>query len=194
MAIIGSTLNFVTLAISTTGSLRYLTASVIFGAVLAGRYVTLRWSTNHHPVQRRVAVAVGALATACFLAASAIQLSQPAPSPPAVGLATFLESHGLISGAGDFWAASLTTVESDNAVSLRPVVPGPGATLEAYNKGDDPGWFADHSFPFAVYPSGTASSSPTQVSLRTASATWGRPSTTHDIAGYVVLVWTDRSL
>lgn len=189
VAIIASTLNIVILAASATGSLRYLTGSVIFGAVLAGRYVTLWWSADHPAVQRRTAVAVGAFATACFLAASAVQLSQPAPSPPAVRLAAFLESHGLTSGVGDFWAASLTTVESGNAVSIRPVGPGPDATLEAYNKGDDPGWFAGHSFQFAVYPSTTAASSTTEVSLRTASATWGRPSTTYDVAGYVVLVW-----
>ena len=125
----------------------------------------------------------------CFLAAAAVQLSQPAPSSPAVGLATFLEAHGLTSGIGDFWASSLTTVESGGAVAVRPVVPGPDATLEAYNKGDDPGWFAGQSFQFVVYPSSTADSSPTQVSLRTASATWGRPSTTYRVAGYVVLIW-----
>ena len=189
VAIIGSTLNFVTLAVTSTGYLRYLTASVIFGAVLAGRYVTLWWSADHPPVQRRTVVAVGAIATACFLAANAVQLSQPAPGPPAVRLAAFLESHGLTSGVGDFWASSLTTVESGNAVAVRPVVPGPDATLEAYNKGDNPGWFAGHSFQFAVYRSTTAASNPTQVSLSTASATWGRPSTTYEVAGYLVLVW-----
>ncbi len=189
VATFGSTLNFLVLAASTTGYLRYLTASVIFGAVLAGRYVTLWWSSDHPPVQRRTAAAVGGVAVACFLAASGVQLSQPAPSSPAVRLAAFLESHGLTSGVGDFWAASLTTVESGDAVSIRPVVPGPDTVLEAYNKGDDPGWFAGHSFQFAVYPDTTAASSPTQVSLRTASATWGRPSTTYDVAGYVVLVW-----
>jgi hypothetical protein len=108
-----------------------------------------------------------------------------------VRLATFLESHGLTSGVGDFWVASLTTVESGNAVSIRPIVPGPDLKLEAYNKGDDPGWFAGHSFQFVVYPSTTAASSSTQVSLRTASATWGRPSTTYDVAGYIVLEWPD---
>jgi len=189
LAVIGSALSFVILAASTTGYLRYLTASVIFGAVLAGRYVTLWWSTDRPSVQRRAAVAVGTFATSCFLAASVVQLSQPAPSPPAVRLAAFLESHGLTSGVGDFWVASITTVESGNAVSIRPVVADRDATLEAYNKGDVPGWFAGHSFQFAVYPSTTEASSPTQVSLRTASATWGRPSTTYDVAGYVVLVW-----
>ena len=164
---------------TSTGYLRYLTASVIFGAVLAGRYVTLWWSADHPPVQRRTVVAVGAIATACFLAANAVQLSQPAPGPPAVRLAAFLESHGLTSGVGDFWASSLTTVESGNAVAVRPVVPGPDATLEAYNKGDNPGWFAGHSFQFAVYRSTTAASNPTQVSLSTASATWG--SSVHDV-------------
>ena len=48
---------------------------------------------------------------------------------------------------------------------------------------------AGHRFQFAVYPSSTAPSSPTQVSLRTASATWGRPSRTYHVAGYTVLVW-----
>ena len=187
VAIIGSTLTFVTLAVSSTGYVRYLTASVIFGAVLAGRYVTLWWSADRPPVRRRVALAVGAFATACFLAACAVQLGQPAPSPPAVRLAAILESHGLTSGVGDFWAASLTTVESGDAVSIRPVVPAPDATLEAYNKGDNLGWFDGHSFQFPVYPSRIAASDPTQVALRTASATWGRPSTTYDVAGYVVL-------
>jgi len=189
-ATLGATLNFVILAGSATGYLRYLTATVIFGAVLAGRYVTLWWSLERPVVQHRTASAVGAVTTACFLAASAVQLGQPAPSPPAVGLATFLEAHELTSGIGDFWVSSLTTVESGGTVAVRPVVPGPDATLEAYNKGDDPGWFAGHSFQFVVYPGTTADSSPTQVSLRTASATWGRPSATYHVAGYVVLIWS----
>ena len=189
IALVGSTLNFVALAATSSGYVRYLTASVIFGAVLAGRYVTLWWATDHPTVLRRTVLAIGVLATTAFLAASAVQLSRPAPSHPTVRLAAFLESHGLTSGVGDFWAASLTTVESNGVVSVRPVVPDSSTTLEAYNKGDDPGWFAGHSFQFVVYPNSTAPSSPTQVSWLTADATWGRPSRTYDVAGYVVLVW-----
>ena len=189
VAVVASTLNFVILAASTTGYLRYLTATVIFGAVLAGRYVTLWWSASHPAVLRRTATAVGSLAMACFLVTSGIQLSQPAPRSPAVRLAVFLRSHRLTSGVGDFWTASLTTVESGTAVTIRPVVPGPDATLEAYNKGDDPGWFAGHLFQFVAYPNTTADSSSTQVSMHTATATWGPPSTVYRVAGYHVLVW-----
>ncbi len=118
-----------------------------------------------------------------------MQLAEPVTTSPAIRLTSFLESHHLTSGTGDFWVASLTSVESGNAVTIRPVVPDRGGTLEAYNKGDDPGWFAGHPFQFVVYPATSAPDSPTQVSLRTASATWGRPSATYDVAGYVVLVW-----
>ena len=176
VATIGPALNFIFLAAGPSGYQRYLTATVIFASVLAGRFVTLWWASDHRRVLRRWFVAVGVVSMGCFLAASAVQLSRPAPATPAARLASFLQAHHLTSGVGDFWAASLTTVESDGAVAVRPVVPGPDGTLEAYNKGDDPGWFAGRSFQFVVYPDTTAPGSPTQVSWRTVTATWGRPS------------------
>jgi hypothetical protein len=189
VATIGPAVNFIFLAASVSGYERYLTATVIFASVLAGRFVTLWWASDRRPALRRWGVAIGALSMGCFLAASAVQLSQPAPSTPDARLASFLQGHHLTSGVGDFWAASLTTVESDGTVAVRPVVPGPDGRLEAYNKGDDPGWFAGRSFQFVVYPDTSAPTSSTQVSLRTVTDTWGRPSGTYHVAGYVVLVW-----
>ena len=188
-ATIGPALNFVFLAAGPSGYQRYLTATVIFASVLAGRFVTLWWASDHGRVPRRWFMAIGAVSMGCFLAASAVQLSRPAPAAPAARLASFLQARHLTSGVGDFWVASLTTVESGGAVAVRPVVPGPDGTLEAYNKGDDPGWFAGRSFQFVVYPDTTAPGSPTQVSLHTVTQTWGPPSGTYDVAGYVVLVW-----
>jgi len=189
VATVGPVLNFIFLAASTSGYQRYLTATVIFGSVLAGRIVTLWWASDRGRVLRRWAVGIGVLSIGCFVAASGVQLSQPAPSTPAARLASFLESAHLTSGVGDFWAASITTVESGGTVAVRPVVPDSDGKLEAYNKGDVPGWFADQSFRFVVYPRSNSPTSPTQVSLRTAVNTWGRPSKVSDVAGYVVLVW-----
>ncbi len=189
VASIGPALNFIVLSGPSLTYLRYLTATVIFATALAGRLVTLWWAGSQGRSLRRPAIFVGVISTACFVAASGFQLSQPAPPTPAAELVSFLEAHNLTSGVGDFWAASITTVESGGTVTVRPLASGPNGELEGYNRGDVLAWFPGRSFQFVVYPQSNGDDNPVQVSLSTATNTWGPPSERENVAGYTILQW-----
>ena len=139
---------------------------------------------------RRVAVhllAAGSLLVAgCFVAGSILQVSQPVPPETGSGLASFLEQHHLDRGIGDYWLASITTVESGGHVVVRPVVPANDGEPEAYNKGEVPGWFAGVPFRFLVVTDGSADEEMARGAVRA----WGRPSRRFELGGDVtVLVW-----
>lgn len=143
---------------------------------------------------RRIArpvLALGVLpVVACFAAGSAIQLNQPVPPQTASGLASFLERHHLDLGIGDFWLASITTVESDGRVLVRPVVPAPDGVPEAYNKGEVPGWFAGVPFRFLVVTTGDAGTAD-EAMERGAVRDWGEPARRYRLEeGIIVLVWS----
>jgi hypothetical protein len=190
LAAFGPMFDFVTLSLSSTGYLRYLTATTVFLTILAGRLVTRWWVADPDPVLRRRTVRVGAVAIACFVAACGVQLATPNPGSPVPDLVEFLEAHHLNTGAADFSVASLATVESDGRVTARPIVAAPDGKLEAYNKGEIPGWFAGVPFQFVVYPASNGANSASAVSLLTATRTWGAPTRAYSVAGYEVLLWS----
>jgi hypothetical protein len=187
---LGCIFNSVYLSHSSSGYLRYLTASVIFMAILAGREVTRWWAKPHRADIRHRAQAVAVVSTGCFLAACGLQVSVPVDNPSIAGLVAFLESHHLHSGVGDFWGASLTTVWSNGKVSVRPLVPDADGVLEAFNRGETPGWFLGKQFQFVVYPASTSANATYGVSLLTATETWGPPTRTYLVSGYEVLLWS----
>jgi hypothetical protein len=189
VATLGPVVDFVVLSRDSSSYVRYLTAAVIFATILAGRFVTLWWARPHRGNLQARVLFVGAITTACFLAASGLQLSQPAPPSAISPLVSYLEAHHLTLGVGDFWAASITTVESSGKVKVRPLVPTPDGMLEAYNKGETPGWFDGKLFQFVVYPESNGPASTINVSLLTASKTWGAPASTYSVAGYTILQW-----
>jgi hypothetical protein len=129
---------------------RYLTAGIIFGAVLAGRL--LGWLTDR--LGRRGATASVGIALALFLAFGAgfgiTIATTTASGNPANALASFLEAHHLNRGLGDYWSASIVTVESSQRVVVRPVVDAPNGQVFRYNRQTDAAWYAHHRFQFVV--------------------------------------------
>jgi hypothetical protein len=187
---LGCVFNFVYLSQTSSGFLRYLTAAVVFMSILAGREVTRWWAKPHAVEARRRAKALAAVALSCFLVTCGLEVSSSVDDPPIAGLVSFLETHHLYSGVGDFWAASLTTVWSNGKVSVRPLVPASNEVLEGFNRGEAPGWFRGQRFQFVVYPASNGANSNFSVSLLTATMTWGAPTQTYLVSGYEVLLWS----
>lgn len=204
-AALGSIGTFVTLSRNANPHFaRYLTAAVVAAAVLAGRELTRRLQARtgeeaptataadadadvdaNRGRRRRAALGFGAAVTACFAAGSLLQLTRPVPPETASGLVRFLEDHHLTRGIGDFWLASISTVESHGRVVVRPVVPGADGVPEAYNKGLVPGWFAGVPFRFLV----VTGLGEDPAMRRGAVTAFGEPSRSYSVDGVTVLVW-----
>jgi len=188
--VLGSAAAFDVLAESyNAGYARYLTAAIIFGAVLAGRVVGgtiqhLRW----RPLSR-VAAAVGVAAIACYAAGVAFNIDRPEPVARSISLAGFLESHHLENGIGPYWSASVVTVASGGRVEVRPVVSDDGK-LVRYHRCTAAFWYTK-PFRFLVFnlraPWGG-------VVWPTAVNTFGPPSKAYTVdETYRVMVW-DRPI
>ncbi len=111
-------------------------------------------------------------------------LSSPAPAQPAGVLATWLEAHDLRIGIGGYWSASITTVESSGAVSVRPVSVGADG-FEGTMSQSTASWYAGQRFQFFVY--GTTKFPNDCLAL--AIMTWGAPEHVYYVGRYRVLVW-----
>lgn len=165
---------------------RYLTAAIIFGAVLTGRVVA-RWAQGKTFPATRVAAVLTVAMLVVFAVPVWRQLRQPKPVPS--GLGSFLASHGLHIGVGAYWTASITTVLSKGQVVVRPVEAGAGNRLTPFPDQDSESWFRGQAFQFVVYTTPTGPSE-YGVDLASAEATWGRPARILDYPGYQVLVWS----
>jgi hypothetical protein len=192
IACFGPAAMFVGLTLSTTNFTfgRYLTASVIFVAVLAGRVVG-RWysrATLQHSL-RGIRVGAGALAAAVALttfAGTGYALAAPVPDQPVTQLMALLDEHGLTHGLGDYWSASITTVQSKGKIEIRPVAVGADNRLTPYDRESDDGWFGG-TFQFVVTdatdPVGTVDGTTTRAS-------WGRAAHIYTSGIYTVRVWS----
>ncbi len=117
------------------GFLRYLTAAVIFGTVLAGRWVgRLAASFSSALPVRRGAAAVCVAVVAAFAAAFGFTLAAPMPKQPNAQLDRFLEARQLVVGIGDYWSASITTVATSGGVTVRPVITTPAGRVVRYQR------------------------------------------------------------
>lgn len=164
---------------------RYLTAAIIFGAILAGR---LLGRLADGAARRRLgALAVGltGAVVVAFGAGFASSVAGAAATSPASQLATFLEQHGLTRGLGDYWSASIVTAESAGRVVVRPVVDSPSGRVARYNRQNDVAWYAHHHFQFVVYVVGLGLIEPSDVQ-----ATFGSWVANDRVGGYRVLVFS----
>jgi hypothetical protein len=138
-------------------------------------------------------LATAALLTAgsLYLAASISGMRRPRPADPARDLVAWLAANGLDAGFGQYWSASIMTVESRGAVTVRPV-----RTIEgrlhgnAYYASVD--WFrSDRGRPrrFLVYL--PADHPLDEVDHRSAEATFGPPARSAQVGPYRVLVWAE---
>ena len=130
---------------------RYLTSAVIFGSILGARLAG-RVAERARDGWPKVAVAVVAgLAAVGCVSTFVNTLTTPPPAQPAVSLAAYLEQHHLTKGIGDFWSASIVTVESSDAVLVRPVVTlTDGLHLVRYTRLSSSSWYGG-GFEFLVY-------------------------------------------
>lgn len=165
---------------------RYLSAAVIYGAILAGRFLARLVSGLRQGWLSRSLAAVAVAVIALFGVTVAVNLNQPPPPQYAAGLATFLEQHHLHSGLGDYWSSSITTVESRQAVRIRPVIAGLDGRLVPYPRNSEPSWFRGR-YRFFVFQPPTPFGGANQTA---AELTFGKPAQIYAIPGFIVLVWS----
>ena len=192
LLILGCLGGVVVFAKLTLGSLytydRYLTSAVIFGCILAGRLVAEWVSTTRSTRLLRPAAVVGAATVVAFGAGFGLALAQPTPASPLAALDSFLHSHDLTNGVGDYWTASIITVETDNSVTVRPVIADPNRSYRVvrYQRQSSAAWYTGQPFQFLVYNIAQADG----VNAQVAAATWGPIAHTYDVGTYRVLVWS----
>jgi hypothetical protein len=169
-----------------TGFMRYLTAAVIFGSILAGRLMGRLAATLKPRWLPRIGGAIGLAATTAFAVGLGFGVTTPAPSRTFDTLGQFLEAHQLDHGIGDYWSASITTVATQGSVMLRPVITTPQGKVVRYQRQSDASWYSGQSFEFLVYNTARPWGG---IDSDTASATFGPVDHTYVVGSYRVLVW-----
>jgi len=186
IACLGDLVVFVLLASSHDPNYeRYLSAAVIFAAILAARLIGRIAATFGSTVLRRSAAALGVCVIASFAAGFASTLAAPQPAEPYAQLGTFLESQGLTSGLGDYWSSAITTVATNGSVSVRPVTTDPHGRVVRYGRQSAASWYRGRSFAFVVYDTAI----PSGITSESATTTFGAPERTFLVGPYEVLVW-----
>ncbi|MGH9296988.1 MAG: hypothetical protein ACRDZP_03320 [Acidimicrobiales bacterium] len=194
LAAIASLCAFAILAISADVQFgRYLTAGVVFGAVLAGRVVGRVVQDLDRGWFLRISAALGVAIVACFAGGFAATLRQSPPVERPIVLSAFLESHRLSTGVGAYWSAAITTVDSGGRVVVRPVVSADqqnhalqSSDLVRYDRNSSKSWYAG-PFQFLVFDLSLPWGG---VSWQTAVATFGQPAHAYTIDDYRVMVWS----
>jgi hypothetical protein len=116
-----------------------------------------------------------------------IDTAQALPHAPARDLTALLASHKLDRGLGEYWGASIVTVESRGAIHVRPVVADGRGVIKRDGHQSSTEWYDGATFHFLVYerlPYGRI----TPTSIR---KTYGTPAHTYTVDQYSVDVWTD---
>jgi hypothetical protein len=192
VATAGVAVNFVGVALNNEiANVRYLAPAVLFAAVLSGRMVARGWSAmrsaDARVMWRRATVPLAAAGVAAALGCAACtgyMLSAPGYVAPNTALASWLVRHDLRDGLGDYWAASMTTVESGEAVAVRPVTTGTDGRLYPMSESTQ-SWYST-PFEFLVYETPTFAG----VDATSADLTFGPPAHKYQVGVYHVLVWS----
>jgi hypothetical protein len=177
---------FVVLARADQSGVRYLTVSVVFASILAGRLVARAWPKLPAGRPVRAVAILGVVVSLGFAAGVGYSLSRPEPPYQVPSLVTWLEAHNLRWGIGDYWAASITTTQSGGAVVVRPVEAANGGALQEMTTLSTRSWYIGQEWQFLVYGKPFIDN----VDLDAALRTWGPPAEIHIIGPYHVIVWT----
>ncbi len=181
---IGVAASYVALAFFTSPAFgRYLFGAAILMSILAGR-VLARESRRFVSVWP-IFAGLGAALLLLFAAGFAYTATAPRQPQPGAILGEWLAARGLTNGVGAYWSASITTVESDYKVRVRPVLEH-NNRLVRYDRESDAAWYAGQHFSFLVFQPGAPWGG---VGITTATATFGRPVHSYGVDGYEVLVW-----
>ena len=186
IAMAGSAVTFVVLAVNGVPGARYLVATVVFASVLSGRVVARAWRHLRSDQAIRAICVFGAAVSLCFAAGLGCTLAQPVATQSASTLASWLEVHHLRNGVGGYWTASITTVESRGAITVRPVWADPDGKLGRYMKLSSDTWYAGQRFQFLAYETPIYQG----VDSVAAAKTWGTPAHKYTVGDYHVLVWS----
>jgi hypothetical protein len=165
---------------------RYLTAAVIFAAVLAGSVVAHMMTISRPRLALNAVLAVAVALTAVGVVGFHKELERPTAPQSTVALGSFLEAHDLTSGIGDYWSSSIVTVVTDGKVAVRPVIPDASKILVRYGRQSATDWYANVRFTFLVFDLRRPWRN---VNETTAMATFGKPAQQFSVGTYVVLVW-----
>jgi hypothetical protein len=168
---------------------RYLTSAVICACILAARMVAA-WVTEQHSVRvLRLAAAIGVVCVLAFASADGLIIStgltKSDPRQPVPALGKFLEAHRLHNGLGDYWSSSIVTVDTDGAVTVRPITSNPDGRIVRYERQSSADWYAGKSFQFLVYNTAL----PHNVDTLSAEATFGPALRIFSVGPFRVLVW-----
>jgi hypothetical protein len=168
------------------GSSHEIAAVLPIGAVLAGRLLAGTLARS------RVLIPALALVLGCYAGIEVHNAVQPRPSDPNTQVAAWLTAHHLSYGLGDYWNANAMTVDSGNQVPVR-YVSRIGDHLVQRPWESDSSWYdpARHDATFLVTPGPASVCSPgTPAGWEAAArATFGPPSGTYRVAGFLILVW-----
>jgi hypothetical protein len=186
LGLIGSVGVFGVLTLSNNVSYaRYLDAVMIFGTLLTAR-VLARWSTRVSVSVLTIAAVLGCLTIGTSAATLAIDLAAARPPAPTAPLEQFLAVHGLHDGIGDYWAASVVTVDTRGSIRIRPVVANLTGTLVRDGRQASSKWYHGKKFSFLVYDKDPYG----RVEATTVVKTFGPPAASYVVGRYTVDVWS----
>jgi hypothetical protein len=187
IAVVSSATPFVYLAGPQGEGIRYLTVTVVFAVVLAGRMIAWVWPKRRTGTPARACALAGTVLALGLVASFGYAMSGPQMPNTVTRLAAWLESHDLHEGVGGYWVASITTVESGAAVKIRPVMTGRGGQIEREPNLSNINWYGGRRFQFLVEgaPSG-------YQGIRVGTTTWGPPQHVFAVGPYRVLVWSHK--
>jgi len=172
------------------GSAHEIAAVLPIGAVLAGRLLAGTLA------RRRLLIPALALILGCYAGIEVHNAVQQRPSDPNAQVTAWLAAHHLSYGLADYWNANAMTVDSGNQVQVR-YVSRIGDRLVQRPWESASSWYdpARHDATFLVTPGPANACSPgTPAGWEAAArATFGPPSGTYRVAGFVILVW-DKNL
>jgi hypothetical protein len=156
---------------------RYLTAGLIFAVILAARILGRASTAIPSGAASRIAAAVAIILATSFSIEVALELNAPVPAQPVIALDKFLLAHHLRTGIGDYWAASVVSVQSEGAIEIRPVVANLQKIIVPDGRQATASWYEKQHFQFG------------RVDAATVTGTFGAPTTTFVIGTYHVAIW-----
>ena len=173
------------------GSAHEIAGVLPIGAVLAGRLLAGTLARG------RLLIPALALVLGCYAGIEVHNAVQQRPADPNAQVAAWLQAHHLTYGLGDYWNASAITLDSGNQVQVR-YVGRVGDTLLVRPWETKNSWFdqTQHNAAFLVTPGPANVCSPgTPAGWEAAAkATFGPPSKTYRVDGFIVLVWHENLL
>lgn len=170
------------------GSLRYLLAPLIYGAVLAGRALAAAAERVSGPGKWSLPAGAAAVGATYFMASLAI-VQSPLPPSPERDLARWLVAHDLPVGLSTYWVASIVTLYGQGKVEVRPIINIAG-TLRPYYVYAASDWFDPHPQVRRQFLAFRRTEPPDAwIGEAVAREALGPPATTTDVGPYRVMVW-----